>query len=119
MVVITTSRGEQDIQQQLLTPLEAWGGQTVWAKLREDIFAGARLPKENLRLQLSPRVIDLPDAATGVRQKADDLRTHAQNDAAANFIVQTLAPYCDAQDHQSSPASQADAKRWERCSTAL
>jgi CRISPR-associated protein (TIGR02584 family) len=52
------------------------------------------------KLQLSVRVIELPDANSGVRTPAEDLRTKVHHDEAANFIIQTIAPYCDAEDQQ-------------------
>ncbi len=98
VVVITTSRGESDIQSQLLAPMAEWGNQSVWQTLRHDLLERAGLPAGSPKLQLSVRTIDLPDPAAGVRRPAPDLRTRADNDEAANFIVQTLAPLCDAAD---------------------
>lgn len=100
VVVITTSRGVCDIEELLLTPLDVWGGETVWSCLRRDIFALAKLPQKSARLQLATRVIELPDAATGVKRKASDLRSREDNDSAADFIVQVLAPYADAEDNR-------------------
>lgn len=108
VIVITTTRGEADLRRQLLTPLETWGGRTVWQQLRLDVLPATRLTRKKGSsasppapgpLQLSIRVIDLPDPDTGVRRPADDLRTRAHHDETANFIIQTLAPLCDAEDH--------------------
>ncbi|MEX2578863.1 MAG: CRISPR-associated ring nuclease Csm6 [Verrucomicrobiales bacterium] len=94
VVVITTSRGAADIESLLLAPREDWGGRTVWSALRESILEG----KSRDALQLSLRVVELPDPVSGVRKKAGDLRTRSDHDAAADFIVQTLAPFADAED---------------------
>lgn len=98
VIVITTTKGEADIRRDLLAPSPAWSGQSVWQTLRTDIFARTKQPEKSPKLQLSIRVIELPDAATGLRAPAGDLRTSAHNDEAANFIIQTLAPLCDAAD---------------------
>lgn len=98
VVIITTTKGERDIQDMLLTAKEDWGGKKVWECLRADIFQRTGQPAKSKGLQLSVKIIDLPDEDTGIRQKADDLRTRADHDEAANFIVQTLASYCDVQD---------------------
>lgn len=103
VVVITTARGETDLRARLLTPLDSWGGLTVWQRLRQDILLRARPPAGTAAatpLQLSLRVIDLPDPVSGVRRPADDLRTRAHHDETANFIIQTLAPFCDAEDYR-------------------
>lgn len=94
VVAITTTRGRADIQTLLLTPLQGWGGRTVWETLRCDVIA--KVPGASKQaLQLAVRVIDLPDGETGVRREADDLRTREHNDEAANFILQTLLPYTE------------------------
>jgi CRISPR-associated protein (TIGR02584 family) len=99
VVIITTSKGESDIREMLLTIMDAWGGQKVWERLRTDIFAKTKMPKGSGKLQLSIRVIELPDEQSGIRRPADDLRTRSDNDCAADFIIQTLAPICDAEDN--------------------
>lgn len=100
VIVITTSRGEADIRRDLLAKNAAWKGQTVWATLRADIFTRAKQPKKSRKLQLALRVIELPDETTGIRQPAADLRTSAHNQEAADFIIRTLAPLCDAADQR-------------------
>lgn len=100
ILVITTSKGEADIQSQLLAPLPAWQGQTVWHTLRCDILKLAKLPAKSPKLQLSIRVIELPDTTTGIRRKAADIRSRDDNAQAADFIIQTLAPIADAADQR-------------------
>lgn len=98
VIVITTARGEADIRRDLLAKNRAWKNKSVWETMRADLFALAKLPKKSRKLQLSLRVIELPDETTGIRQPAADLRTSAHNQEAADFIIQTLAPLCDAAD---------------------
>lgn len=90
VVVITTSKGNEDIQNMLLTIAEGWKGQNVWEHLRANVFARTGLPAKTKKLQLAVRVIDLPDETTGVRKTAKDLRTRADNDEAADFIVRVV-----------------------------
>lgn len=99
VIVITTSKGELDIRDMLLKKSEAWDGGTVWERLRSDISTSTKQSSGSGKLQLSVRVIELPDDLTGIRRPADDLRTRSENDSAADFIVQTLAPLCDAEDN--------------------
>lgn len=99
VIVITTSRGEEDIARDLIRPRDDWGDRSVWETLRADILGRSGLPQKSRKMQLSVRVIDVPDEATGIRKKAPDLRTRSDNDSAADFIVQVLAPLCDAEDN--------------------
>lgn len=94
VVVITTDKGEKDLRDMLLTPHEDWGSRTVWSALRDTLLTR----EYRNALQLSVRVVEVSNADTGVMGKAWDLRTRPDNDAAADFIIQTLAPYADAED---------------------
>lgn len=95
VAVITTAKGESDIQSQLLAPIKEWKNKSVWDTLRADIFQLTGQPERNAKLQLSMHVIDLPDEITGVRRKAEDLRTRQHHDETANFIIRLLGPLCD------------------------
>lgn len=97
VVIVTTLRGEGDIARMLLAPLPEWKGLSVWETLRRDVFKKAKLPSGSAKLQLSVRVIDLP-GKSGVREKAEDIRTREENDQAADFILNTLFPYATAED---------------------
>ena len=98
VVVITTSRGEEDIRRLLLTPDPKWKGKSVWETLRASLIKLAKLPASHAGLQLSLHVIDLPNEATGVREKARDIRTKSENAEAADFILRILASHTDAAD---------------------
>lgn len=108
VVVITTARGEVDIHDLLLAPREDWNNRTVWETMRQAILqrTGQGQNKDAVtsdklsKLQLSVRVIDLPDESSGVRRPAEDLRSSVDNDQAADFIVRTLAPLCDEEDNR-------------------
>lgn len=98
VVVITTRRGEEDIERLLLTPLPDWGDKTVWETLRADLLKKAKLPASHPCLQISLQVIDLPNPSTGIREKAHDIRSISDNAEAADFILRTLASHADAAD---------------------
>jgi len=98
VVVITTAKGEEDIQKMLLTPEKEWGGKKVWEVLRKDLFARAKMPRDSRHLQLALRVIDLPDDS-GIKVKAPDLRTKEHNSEAADFILQIVGSFTDEPDH--------------------
>jgi CRISPR-associated protein (TIGR02584 family) len=89
LVVVTTTRGAADIQSQLLEPREDFAGLSPWSALRRAIL-GANAQRDP-RLQLAtPRIIELPDLATGVKQPASDLRTPDDNVAAADFLLEEV-----------------------------
>ncbi len=98
VVVITTLKGETYIHEQLLKPLTEWKNKHVWEILRKDIFASSGLPKSCGKLQLSIRVIEVPNETSGVKTKAHDLRTKADNAEAADFILKVIGPFVDAAD---------------------
>lgn len=96
VVVITTTRGKADLERDLLnlqdgtfSPRPGWGDCSVWQSLRHAVLGPAAA--SDLRLQLPhPRVIELPDATTGVKIPASDLRSPADNAAAADFILEEV-----------------------------
>lgn len=99
VVVITTLKGETDIHEQLLTPQSDWGNKKVWECLRQDLFTVTQTPKTSSKLQLAVRVIELPDAASGIKTKAYDLRSKSDNAEAADFILQAIVPFVNAADN--------------------
>ncbi len=100
VVIITTTKGQADIKRDLFSDSEAWGKCSVWETLRQAILKRVKPTSSHKhKLQISVRVIDLPDESTGIRHLAEDLRTKEDNDEAASFILRTLAEYCDAEDN--------------------
>lgn len=90
VIVITTKKGEGDIKEMLQKKQETWKNKSVWETLRKDVFSLAGLPQNNKKLQLDVRVIHLPNAKSGVRIPADDVRTREDNKEAADFIVRIV-----------------------------
>jgi CRISPR-associated protein (TIGR02584 family) len=92
VVVITTTRGAEDLQRDLLTAKSDWSGRTVWESLHDVILGSSEIRKRQVEsLQLaSPRLIELPDPKRGIKQPAADLRSAADNAAAADFILEEV-----------------------------
>lgn len=81
VVFVTTLTGARVIEEQLFTPLAEWQDISVWDSLRKSLQAG---PDE--LIAESPHVISMPDPASGRAVFLDDIRTPAENQAAAEFI---------------------------------
>ncbi len=97
VVVLTTTRGADDLRRLLLTPREDWGGRHVWETLRAAVLG--RRATDDPRLQLAePRIITLPDRRSGVRRPADDFRTAADNSDAADFILEEVRRHTENPD---------------------
>ncbi|MGA2656594.1 MAG: CRISPR-associated ring nuclease Csm6 [Verrucomicrobiota bacterium] len=95
VVVLTTLRGAEDLRDALLSPKPDWDGRIVWDCLREAVLGKVRgdgrgRRKENLLQLAAPRVIELPDPERGVKRPAIDLRSAADNAAAADFILEEV-----------------------------
>ena len=92
VVVITTTRGATDLQAALLTPKPEWGGRSVWECLHQAIAdTAARGARSGQFLQLGvARVIELPEPKSGIKRPAADLRSAADNEAAADFILEEV-----------------------------
>jgi CRISPR-associated protein (TIGR02584 family) len=87
VIAITTLRGAEDLQRELLQPCKEFRGHTVWQALRDAILGPARAGRD-LRLLLgNPVVITAPDPATGGTRPLEDIRTAADNAAAAEIIL--------------------------------
>lgn len=98
VVAITTRRGAKSITEQLLTPAENFGGQTVWQALRQ-VLLGANSHADS-RLTLYVRQIECPNPATGQVEFLEDIRSEEQNLAAAEFILKQVREQTVAADRQ-------------------
>lgn len=86
VVVVTTTRGQADIERELFTPVPYWNARTVWQALRQELL-GPGADKDP-RLAFKPiRVITVNDPTTGRARELDDIRTRAANTAAANVLL--------------------------------
>ncbi|MBL9176717.1 MAG: TIGR02584 family CRISPR-associated protein [Verrucomicrobiaceae bacterium] len=85
VVFITTLVGAGKIQEQLLTPLPAFDGQTAWQALRAKLKA-----KEHELIAEAPRVIGQANKKTGTFDALPDIQTPEQNTLAAAFILEEV-----------------------------
>jgi len=84
VAVITTRRGEADLIRELFTSLPAWGSRDVWQTLRRALLTDPADP----RLEFKPRrIFTINDPVTGRSRELDDIRTEAENSAAAELIL--------------------------------
>jgi len=101
VIVVTTAAGRAGLERDLFTPVPAFNNRTVWQALRDAVLptpktrnrrSEIRNPKSQIpRLTLEPiRVIVAPDSATGRTRELGDLRTPADNEAAADFLLEQV-----------------------------
>ena len=89
VVVITTTLGAKLLHDQLLTPLPGRPTQTLWQALRGRLRGAPKSRSHRLTLE-SPVIIDAADPMTGTTLPLDDIRTPADNAAAAEVILATV-----------------------------
>lgn len=82
VVVITTTRGAKRLRDDLLSG----GKATVWTRLRATLREQHAFPATSLTLE-DPRILTLPDPATGTALQLEDVRSPLHNEAAADFIL--------------------------------
>jgi CRISPR-associated protein (TIGR02584 family) len=81
VVLITTSSGAELLENCLFTPRDDWADSSVWDCLRKSLNAGP-----NQLIADSPKVICISDGTKGRALPLDDIRSPAENEAAAEFI---------------------------------
>lgn len=78
---ITTLSGASILEEKLFQPRPDWNGLSVWEALRHSLSA-----KPDQLIAEPPQIITLPDGTSGRALPLDDIRTPAENTAAAEFI---------------------------------
>ena len=81
VVFVTTLTGAREIEEQLFTPLPEWQDRCVWDALRLSLKAGP-----NELIAEAPHIISIADPGAGRAMPLDDIRSPAENAAAAEFI---------------------------------
>jgi CRISPR-associated protein (TIGR02584 family) len=86
VIVITTTRGKLILDSQLLQQPVGSRELTIWQALRTRVLGkGAR---RDPRLNLNPTIlVSTPDPASGISRELDDIRSPADNQAAAETIL--------------------------------
>lgn len=95
VVFITTVTGANALEEQLFQPREDWDGLSVWETFRKQMRA-----KDDEWIAEAPHVISMTDPSKGRSQPLDDIRTPAENDAAAEFIFSRVWDVVRDPDHQ-------------------
>lgn len=89
VVAVTTASGARALESQLLTPVETWGGYTVWRSLRQTILGSGYTTDQRLALE-SPAIITRVEPGAGVARPLEDIRDIQDNAAAAETILATV-----------------------------
>lgn len=92
VIAVTTSQGRKPLRQ-LFLPVDRFGGLSPWEALRQALVARGHDLTGRLRFGDTAddlRVITAADPATGQSRELADLRTPADNEAAADYLLETI-----------------------------
>jgi len=100
IIVLTTTTGAKSIREQLLTPLEnsPSGTPCIWTQLRNALATrGFNIQDRLIFGDTSEhlKVFSKPDFETGFASPLDDIRTIDDQNAAADFLLETLRGFAD------------------------
>jgi CRISPR-associated protein (TIGR02584 family) len=90
VIVLTTTEGRKQIVNELFTPTPEFGGDCIWDALRGALEQKGYDLSGKLRFGTTGRdlrVFTAAGARSGRSVELEDIRTRAQNDAAADFIM--------------------------------
>ena len=103
VIAVTTVAGRQEIERQLFQPLARFGGQTAWEALRGRIAAQGHDTSARLRFGTTAddiRVITGVEPVTQRSRELPDIRTPADNEAAADFLLEQVRAVVENPDAQ-------------------
>ncbi len=101
IVVLTTTAGRREVEAQLFTPRPSFGGVAVWDAFRASLAAEGFDLSGRLRFGTTPddiRVFTTSDRSSGRTVELDDMRTPADNEAAASFILEQVRGFVEDPD---------------------
>lgn len=93
LIALTTVEGRRRIAEQLFAPCPRFGGQSPWDTLRATLATAGHDLTGRLRFGATAddiRIITAPDPATGRSRELVDIRTPADNEAAADFLLEQV-----------------------------
>jgi CRISPR-associated protein (TIGR02584 family) len=93
VIVLTTAAGRDEINKCLFQPLARFGGQTPWDTLLAALQQQNHQLQGRLRFGLTPddiRVMTCLDPNTHLSRELTDIRTPADNEAAADFLLEQV-----------------------------
>ena len=91
--MLTTTAGRREIESGLFAPLARFGGVCAWEALRTALAAGGHDVDGRLRFGTTPddlRVFTTTDHMSGRTVELEDIRSPADNEDAANFLLQQV-----------------------------
>jgi CRISPR-associated protein (TIGR02584 family) len=98
VIAITTTFGSGQIQNALFTPQADYNGQCVFDCLRDHLAADGH--DVTGRLRYEERILRIWNERTRRYEPLPDIRTRAENDAAADFIIEQVRAFTEAEDTQ-------------------
>src|SRR5438876_567694 len=96
VVVITTTQGKASIEQELFHPSKEFGGQCVWDSLRQSLSQGGHDVADRLRYE--DRIFNIWNTKSARYELLQDIRTKAENDAAADFFIEQVRALAEIPD---------------------
>jgi CRISPR-associated protein (TIGR02584 family) len=93
VIAATTSVGREEIRRQLFEPLARFGHRTAWETLRAALAAEGFELTGRLRFGITGddvRVLTTADPASGRSRELADIRSPTDNQAAADFLLETV-----------------------------
>ncbi len=103
VVALTTLRGRQEIERQLFRPLVRFAGKTGWEALRQAIVGEGLDVSARLRFGTTAddiRVITGVERVSQRSRELEDIRTPADNEAAADFLLEQVRTIVENPDTQ-------------------
>jgi CRISPR-associated protein (TIGR02584 family) len=89
VIILTTIAGKTQIEKELLQSPSHFGAVSVWESIRQTII-GHRKDLAACLMIDDIRVITAPNPRSGVAEALPDIRTPADNEAAADFIMEEI-----------------------------
>jgi CRISPR-associated protein (TIGR02584 family) len=103
VIVVTTSAGAREIRRQLFEPLERFAGATAWETLRSALGAQGLDLANRLRFGTTGsdlRIITAPNPVTHCSSELADIRSPADNEATADFLLEQVRSVVENPDTQ-------------------
>ena len=103
IIVLTTTQGRQKILHSLFSPLPLFKDQTAWEALRSALAKAGNDLEGRLQFGTTHddiRVLTTLNRTTGATVEMDDIRTPAENEAAANFLLEQVRAIVENEDEQ-------------------
>lgn len=101
VVVITTQAGADAVARELFTPAKHGASDTIWERIRQQLKAEGHDVSGRLQFGTTGddlRVFTVPDPDSGQSRQLTDIRSPAENHAAADFLLDQLRQFTENPD---------------------